>query len=384
MKQETKDDFFISLKTYHPLMLAILVLYFGLYIYFRLVQRATDYWVDERVTVVGMQYPFWEYVTQYIPKNEYHLPGAFVLLYPIGHFLTTDNRYLFSLPYLVITGIFYWMLATVDWRKLLQLKFLSVKESHWINLAVCVLMAYHIHQIVHALEVRPYAVLSLLALLALWAVWRCYAARTFRIGLFAVLIVIGLFHNYGLLMIALAGLFLLTSEFFNSPEKTFTSCFQVLKEHRSFLATLAGVVILCIPLLMLYYRLPVFEGFDLKHFDYIDPYMYIHKGWEGIIQVIAIDYGLTGFLKIWIRPVLVAACLIGSLIFMIKRMWAALLFPIVFVVIPTLMMYVFSVYSGYYFVQRQFVWVMPFWLVYNAACLLVTIHTAREWMKTRT
>lgn len=379
-------SFFNSWKKYSRTQIVFLIVIFCVFLYYRLAYRiaSAKYVGDEFFTIQNLNYPWHTYFFKILPSMEYHYPGTYLLIYPLGQLST--NPYFLFLPFLAISVAFYLLLAKIDWWRLFNFKQEVSVFPQWINVIACGLIAVNQTQHIHSFEMRPYSTLSLLALLALWCTWVIFHGRSFKwryvFGLSAIL----LFHNFGILMIFLSA-FYLTVYFFlgSNPKNRFKN---IVKRLKIPFQTIVVASLISFPLIFFYFQGGhshllntglAKKSEKLVNFDR-NTHEFIQQGWRGFEQVAALCYGFSGKQRM-LRGYVVALMFLGSLVIIFKKHWAALSFLVIFVATPLIVIYLSALYSGYWFIQRQFVWVMPFWALYNAFCIVLV---AREfWPRLR-
>ena len=370
---------FNSWKRYHVAQLILLALYFFVYLYLRIQFRGNLAFLgDELFMSANMKQDLYTYLTKALPSVEYHLPGSFLLAYPIAHWVSTD-RFILFLPYLTLAAILYWMLAFIDWWKVLGLKEEKGNWTQWTNVVACFLLTHNVHNQLHSVECRPYSTLSLLSLSAFVLVWRLMYAQRFRWRYVAGVAAISLFHNFGILMISLAVSYVAFRQFVVCRTGDWRSrVLSVWKRSRVLSRSILFGFVIALPCVWYYCsHAPMFvntssakgaaSSFGRNTHEYIRP------GWEGAEQVFSIYYGLAAKMK-KIRKYFVICFFVATVLFLRRKEWACVTFPLVFVIAPTLLIYVFALRSNYWFLQRQFVWVMPYWAVYNAVCLMTCVR----------
>ncbi len=381
-KKEIKPSFFVPWDEYSEWQLFCLVIGFFIFLYLRLILRTNDYVGDETVTVNAFQHDLYTYLTQALPRSEYHFPGTFLLLYAIGHWIGVTNSYLLSLPYLIMSILSYLMLAKINWWQILGMK-KGGNEILWVNVITCMMVAYNVHHQIYSLELRPYSTLTLLSLLALWLSFLIFNSSRLRwMNVFALAAIIS-FHNFGLIvLIPGASYFFLIQVFHLMKKKESFNIFA--KKMLPVFQVFAVSFIMTLPLVWLYcHSAPMFVN---SHTNaalqfHRGTHTYIKEGWQGIKQVISIEYGLVDHLKI-IRFVLAFFFIVGTFIFILKNQWRPVLFLLCFVVLPIYLIYGLAVHSDYWFLQRQFIWTAPFWAVYHGACVIACIRfTTQNWIK---
>ncbi len=368
--QSQKTSFLYKWKDFNFFQLSILVFFFLLYGYFRIRYRWTHpLQGDEIITAQGLQLSFRSMLFDFIPRTDFHFPWAYVLLYPIGHYVSLKPL-IVSLPYAAISAFFYYIFARINWIRLLDLYDQNFAfDPKWINVFSCGLVARHETLIMHALELRPYGTLTLLAVLALWLTSRLLEQKRFTwyfvAGFFALIV----FHNFGLMMILVSITYLLTIRFFSSAANTLEELSHSLWSVGS---TLLFSIIGTLPFIWWYCQYPTLRGHP---FSSRDPHLYIQAGLKGLQQVIALYFGLSHPDVKLFRLFLVLTMLCGIALNLFRGIRKIFLFPLILVLLPTFLLYLWDLHIHYWFIQRQFLWVMPFYSVFVA----LMAHTVIDW-----
>ena len=370
-KQSKSDNFFYEWKEFRFAQLILIALYFFISSYLRFQYR----WShpldgDELMTIQGLRMDFYSMLFDFIPKTDFHFPPAYVLLYPIGHYLSMAPL-IVSAPYAVLSLYFYYFFARVNWPKIVGFKNQRFAiDVKWINVLACVLISYNDTLIIHALVLRPYALLCPLALLALWLADKILNLKNLNWRYVVAVLALLLFHNFGSLMMLTAFGYCLLSRI-SQAEGNSSLSIQIKSYAPAFL-TVGLAVLLSVPFFWWYLQYPFLHQY---HFSSIDPHLFIHPGMRGIIQVWAIYYGLSQPHLKPFRLILVVfvACTIP--LFFRQKKWMVLGFLFVFVICPTWLIYLFDLRLNYWFVQRQFIWAIPFHAVFVAMSIHYLLNT---------
>lgn len=366
-----KNSLFYSWKDFTQLQIAFFSVIFGIYCYFRFQYRfRSEFLSDELYTISGFQHSFAHYLFHYLPKGEFHYPVDFLLMYPIGHWITT-NRFVLMIPHMIAMFVFYFFFIKINWQKVLDLSF-KFPDPKWINVIAAAMIAYNETQILHALILRPYAVLSLLTLLALTLAYYSFHAIQFKAKLSWAIFAFIIFHNYCLLMLLL-GIFYISVTMLRKIKMKEVIRFLVSHVH-SFQIIGFGML-LALPVLIYFHQAPALQPEYLAN-SQIDTHQYIKPGLKGFIQVVAIYYGFKPM-----RILLLCLGLMGTLFLIIQKKWKPIFFLFVWVILPTFMIYVADVRMKYWFIQRQFLWAMPFHAVYIAGTALYAISQINHYRR---
>lgn len=363
---------FYSWKKFNAVQVLIAAIHFVIYFYLRFQYRVKqDIWVDEIWTLKGLKLPFWEWLLNHLPNNDFHFPGAYLVLYPLGHWWPEDNRFILSIPYMIISSVFFFLFAKVNWLRFLDLG--DIKQSikgTWINVLALMLITYNSTLILYAFELRPYAVLPLLALVGLLLADKILDLKCFNLwGVLAVCTYVT-FHNYALLMFMLGLAYCVALRLTRAREKFWN--WNVFSVYRPVMITLTVGALLAVPILWQLLHAPYLKSFDMTSMD-ANTHRWIYPGFKGLTQVAALYYGFKRF-----RITIFCFVILGSIQLLAKRKWIPILFPVMWVILPTALIYWVDIVSHYWFVQRQFIWVMPFHAIFVASTVYVLFNRIYE------
>lgn len=354
------------------MQLVALAAIFLLFCYLRFNHRWThELWADEVMTVRGLKTEFIPWLQRGLPESDFHFAGSYLLLYPIGHWVSSD-KFIVAIPYILLTGLFYYLFARVNWARLVRLEESSyILNPRWINVIACMLVTVNNTLIIYAFEMRPYSVLSLLMLLALLLGDRVSDLErfSFKYAIFGFVLI--LFHNFGLLMLVVGLGYSIVFRFCEDREVVKDRWWnQIIRFRPAFLTALTSFIF-TLPMFWMYTQRPVL---NLFHGTGFQVHQFIHPGMKGVLQVLGIYYGFQSGYK-WIRLVIVVLVMFGLLLCIFRKRWMVLLFPIWFVVGPTFIIYLFDNAVKFLFIQRQFLWVIPF----HAVFVGMTVHHSMDW-----
>jgi hypothetical protein len=218
----------------------------------------------------------------------------------------------------------------------------------WLGpLAVFTLFTFNRNLIFHALELRPYASLPTLALALYWFSKKAVQNNQWTMGqqigwgtLWALAIV---FHSYGLMMSALIlGYHLLFSRRDQTLGGTIRSLF-----FPTVLATLLVAPI------WIYYAGP-----SVQIYHKYDTFELSHSGFRAVFSCIFGNLGDINLRWAWMAQLLIVAA--GALV-PDKQRAARVGFLILCVILPIALILFIDYRQHYWFLPRQFVWVMPLW-----------------------
>jgi len=310
----------------------------GYALYLRLIKLAGHkLWGDELSQISYAQMPFIDFIKN-MPRIEFcsYISLNAILTYPFIR-LFLHNKWLLTIPQLISTILGFYLLYLVC-----KLHFKTI----WGYLITFTVFCFNTTLIWHATEIRPYAILPTLAL-GVFYVSQVLTGQVvglkkkWLLGAFLVLAI--WFHLYGIVMVFLC----LTYSF---AEKLHSPMFKAALKKNKVLLTV--VFSIAMPLWLFSIFGPHFPYPRIScEFDFIpNPIINI----SGFVK--AIFGNLLGFKKMYFL-------FIGVLFpFFIpyKERFSQIGFLFITVIIPIQLIFLSDLHSGYYFVQRQFIWVMPF------------------------
>ncbi|HBR15727.1 MAG TPA: hypothetical protein DD723_09375 [Candidatus Omnitrophica bacterium] len=337
---------------YHRLTLALVFLAGGLWArYLRFQTR--ELWNDELFQIkntLGAFKPVW----QRLPNGELTcFPGDYLITYPFVQIFHPE-KWGMTIPHILASVLGFYFLYRICQ------KHLKTFLAFFITFTI---YSFNHNLVYHAFEIRPYAVLPTLALgvfyfsdliinhsmsLSRW--------KKIGIGLFFTFTV--LYHAYGMLILFCCMTFFLLARTDKTPLP------QVLKELAPFLRNLTLVTV---PLFLWYAggnpdfnsRTSLDRG--INTFDYIpNPLMNFNEFFETVTN------NLIAFKKFKFK-------------FFLNGIWLAFLLPhslrlkqigffLLLIVLPIELALLGDLHKGYWFVQRQFVWVMPLYAFFLGWC----------------
>ena len=319
---------------------------YGLFLRFK-VFNGHEIWNDEFYQLNCMKGPFKPFWLHQNYGDFTAFPGEYLLNYPVVHFFGGD-RWALAFPHLLVTILGFYLLF------LLCHKYMR----SWVGFAVTFLMfALNGELVLHALEFRPYAVLLVLALgslyiahrltedfqtMSLAAKWLTAVSIFFMIN----------YHAYGILIFTLPLMFVLAAKFIDSRGNDFSLPWRFL----------ALVLVVSLPV-WLWYSSYNNYGFTKNSLPIspVNPYEFIASPLTHPVSFSKVVVGnLVGDRRL---HVLLAGCFF---VFILPRLqqFKQLVFLLLLVVLPILMILYFDVRSHYWFLQRQFVWTTPFFILW--------------------
>lgn len=333
-----KNIFNYIRKNFAPLSVALICIYA---LYLRIIHLCRHtLWLDEIYYLSPMKGAFLDFLKA-IPKVEFcsYLSGDLFLFYPFFK-IFSYNKWGLAIPCIIATILGFYVLYLICKRYF---------KSSWAYFITFGIVCFNATLINHATEIRTYAILPTLALAAFYLLQRI-ADSNFKLNIFKKIsaiiffILVIWFHVYGILMFVSCLLFLLLSKY---AEKGFKIYF---KDTIFF----TGVILFFAMPLWLY---SIFG----PHVSYaqlnIDPFLYTPNPLHNIIGFLKAVFGnLIGFKKLYFL-------LLGAVIpfvFSYKDRYKQLLFLAFIIIFPISFIFLSDILQKYWFTQRQFIWIMPF------------------------
>ncbi|MBF0570479.1 MAG: hypothetical protein HQL12_01275 [Candidatus Omnitrophica bacterium] len=278
-------------------------------------------------------------------------PGDYLLKWPFVHFLGTQNKWLINSPHYVATLLAFWLFYKIGKKYIVS----------WIAFAIAfIFMTFNQWLVYHAFEFRSYAVLPTLALACFYFADMLFPvtgqdnaqllSQSKRIGIGIFFFFVTIYHAYGLLMVVSCLFFVILRQW---PRRRLN---EIMKGQGAFFIIFAVLL--------------------------STSFFWFLSGGQEFTRAQCLARGIGTFDYI-INPLVnparflstVASCLMGFKKFKVNLLiWGVLaayivpyqnkkdhlLFFLILIVIPIEAMLTADVLKGYWFLQRQFVWVMPF------------------------
>ncbi|MBI3601426.1 MAG: glycosyltransferase family 39 protein [Candidatus Omnitrophica bacterium] len=265
------------------------------------------------------------------------------MIYPFFKVFSYD-KWALAIPHIVSTIIGFYILYLICRRYF---------RTIYGYIITFTLVCFNVTLIKHATEIRPYAVLPTLALASLYLSLQLVEhhasmtkAKKWLIGTFFILVL--WFHVYGILILFCPLVFALLTKFGDASFKI------ILKSVAKIIAVVLGVTLLIWFLSLFGPHLP-WQGHGFRVNQYI-PYPF-----EDFIGFLKGVFGnLVGQKKLYFL-------LLGMAIpfFLPSReRFQQITFLFITIFIPIGLIFLADAVDGYFFVQRQFIWVMPFFAFY--------------------
>lgn len=301
-------------------------------------------WADEYWQINQMKDSFISMIKGF-PANEFcsYLSGDFYLIFPFFK-VFGENKWGLAIPHIILTLVGFYLLY------LLCRRYFKTIWGYGITFSI---VCFNETLINHATEIRTYAVLPTLALACLYFWLRlvdcnyCLSrSKKIAVGVFFVLTI--WFHAYGILIFFFTGLFALAEKF---KDRLF---FTILRNTFFF-----AVFTFCFasPLLLISFFGPHLDSFQFK----FDTFQFISNPLQNSIGFLKSVFGsLIGYKKFYF--LLLGIAMPFLLPYKNRFEQIALLFVLVLMPIGTILL--FNILTHYWFLQRLFIWVMPFFALF--------------------
>jgi hypothetical protein len=300
-----------------------------------------DLWCDEIYQFHCMQgafKPFWVYQTY---GDHTSFPGEYLLQYPLVQIFGM-NKWGLVAPHLIFNIVGFYLLYEIC----------QIYCRSWVGyIASFLIYTLNDNLMFHSLEFRPYAMLPVIALASLYfshlllsKEFQSSKSKMILLGILFFLMI-----NYHIYGIAACLLPLAYTIFYNIKKGNNLSSFPWL--------WLLVVIIFSFPVWLWYASFNHFGlSPNLKAQSYVDTFQFIDDPREHFISFFkAVMGNLTGIRKggaIWIITFI--AFLIPA-----KERLLQVAFAVLLIIIPVILILYFDIRSHYWFLDRQFVWVMP-------------------------
>jgi len=331
-------DYIRKNQKYLHLIVVIIICVYALYL--RADSRASGkLWTDERVQIERMDRPLVEFL-RYIPVHQYcgYLAGDYYLVYPFVRIFGPNNKWGLAIPHIISTILGFWLLYLICKRYF---------KTIWGYLITFTVVCFNHTLLQHAFEIRRYAVLPTLALGCLYFSLRLLdrditVKKKWAIGTFFVLTI--WFDVYGVLMVGLSLIFSLLSKL-RDP-----SFDRIAKHVFKFI-----FLVFCLAMPLWFFS--IFGPHS--SFGSLDPFQYIYNPLTNTIGFLkAVFANLIGYRYKQLYLLLIGV--IFPFIIPQKQRFQQIAFLFIMVFIPVGLILIIDVITKYWFMQRQFIWVMPF------------------------
>lgn len=309
-----------------------------------------DLWGDEIYQFTCMKplaEPFWTHQTY---GDHSCFPGEYLLHYPLVKMFPM-NKWILVGPHLLINVFGFYLLY----------KICQIYYQSWAGyLTAFLLYTFNSNLIFHSLEFRPYAVLPVLALASLYFSHRLWDKdfQMSKVKMFFTGVLFFLTINYHIYGIAILLLPIIFTFFYQRTQKTDFVIFP----WRWFLV----VCILSVPVWVWYASFNHLGLAPAKVQALVDTFQYID---DPLIDPFSFLKGVVGNLlgNRYLYVFLPLAFL--SLVFPHPQRFKQWVFLLLLIILPLVMILYTDVRSNYWFLQRQFIWVMSFFALWLGWCL---------------
>ena len=340
------------------------VIIFILFVFLGMGARVERYhqrelWVDETNQIRNTVGPFKPLIWKRHGNGELTcFPGDYLLTYPFVQ-MFPENKWGMTIPHILSSLMGFWLLYLICQRWF---------KTVFADLIALTLYSFNFNLVFHGFEIRPYAVLPTLALAAFYVSDRIvndYETlgpwHKVGIGIFAVLATA--YHAYGILILFLCLSFFVLARTEEEP---------LLAVLKRIAPLLIPVSVLIVPVFLWYasYTLNV-KLAQNNTFDFFpNPTVHLRNFLRTVMG------NLIGFKKFGFKQLVNGIIL--AMLLPHKDRKKQLGFLLVLVVLPIMLKLVSDVRAGYWFLQRQFVWVMPLFGFYMAWCWESVIFFIKE------
>ena len=277
-------------------------------------------------------------ICRYLRNIPGGFPGDYILTWPFIY--SSTNKWVMTVPHLAFMFLAFLFLFLICQAELLAV---------WSQFLVLGLFSANRNLIFHALEIRPYAVLPALALMIYWYGRICFQNRTLAlrhvIGWGLLLFLTLLFHSYGILMVAsLLGYLLL---FLRD---------DVIHQSRISRILISSTVgsLLALPL-WLYFSAP-----SANVNNNYDVFQFVGHSAKGLFSSIFGNLGDVGIRWAWLFPLFL---IVVSFFFPDKHRSRRIGYFGLIILGPLALILLGDLRTHYWFLPRQFVWLIPFWAI---------------------
>jgi hypothetical protein len=292
--------------------------------------------------------PFWQRISYGEVAN---FPGDYLLTYPFIQLFGPDNRWAIATPHIIATIIGFFLLYLICKK--------NIKSSLAVTI-VFALFCFNHNLIFHAFEIRPYAVLPTLSLATFYYAQQVFSGQArsqikrFLIGL--LFIATAAYHAYGIFIVGLVCAYFV--------------CIELSSHSLKDVFNRLGSLVVCCGILALIVFIWYFSGKNKVSTQEaflgrnIYTFEYISNPVVAPLAFMKSVFGnLVGYKKFY--PFLIGV----TAAWLLSRQRLQLLgFLLVLVVFPILLILTSDTIKGYWFLQRQFIWVTPLFLFYIGWC----------------
>lgn len=325
-------------KYFRPFLVIVICAYA---LYLRLVKLANhELWSDEYSQLNHMTGSFMDLLKSLRRGYASYLSGDYYLIYPFFK-IFSYNKWGLAIPHIIATILGFYLLYFICKRYF---------KTIWGYVITFSIVCFNATLIWHATEIRAYAVLPTLALAAFYLSQELVnqnvtmsTKKKWAIGVFFVLVI--WFHPYGIAILSLPVIFSLLTK---RKDKNFNI---ILKDTSKLL-----IIVFFVAMPFWFFSVFSPRSISWRNFN-INTFRWIPNPLEDIIGFLKAIFGnLVGYKKLYFL-------LIGLTIpFFVpyKDRFLQIAFLVITVFIPIGLIFSADVITEYWFIQRQFIWVMPF------------------------
>ncbi|MCA9400118.1 MAG: hypothetical protein KC713_00725 [Candidatus Omnitrophica bacterium] len=298
-------------------------------------------WLDEKEQIRLMSM---DTIQEMLQNVHIQFGGDYLLVLPFYQ-LFGENKWGLAVPHMISTFLSFYLLYLVC---------RSFYKSIWGYVVCFIVFSFNKTMIFHALEIRPYSVLIMLSLSGFLLIKHIFGHNVHSLPKI-ILINVGLFltmafHLFGTPILFFSYLFQISCHFLDQNH------YKVIIDHlkKYIWSVLAG---LCV-IFYFVIRFSHERGGDWKH----DPFQFVENG---VVPILKMIFGnATGQKTLY--PLLIGL----PIAFLIpdKQQIKRILFFILLFILPVGCVYALCVTKHKWFIQRLFVWTMPWFAILLGWC----------------
>ncbi len=355
---------FLILGKYNRQIVAIVFTLWGLLLRFqKLADR--ELWTDELIQLEATLDPFFTLLNPASPRSDTTgFIGDYLLTYYFVRFFGV-NKLAVAIPHIIVTciGFYFFYLICQKYFKTI-----------WGFIIAYAIVCFNSQLIYYSFEIRPYAVLPTLALGCFHSMGELLEKQSTlvslrkRVWLSIFFTVTILFHVYGILIVFTTGIFHVINQFTNYSIK------DILKRYFKFFGL---ILLIAMPLWAWFsgaiiHNLGTMKAFDTFAFipsPLVDPIGFLKGIFCNLIGYKPFYAAFLGIVLAFLIPHRERNRQIG--------------FFLVLVIFPLVCLLLADLYLGYWFLQRQFTWIMPLFAFFLGWCWdSINVWTyVRSWRK---
>lgn len=319
----------------------------GLYLRFQF-RADNPLWHDEIYQISQMNGSFWDMIRM-LPRYEFgsYISGDHYLIYPFykAYF---DNVWGLAIPHIIATIVSFYLFYLIC-RKYLK--------SVWGFAAAFAVFSLNATLIEKAFEIRTYSMLVLLELASFYILqlmdeegFQFKRIKKWKAGLFFILVI--WFHAYAIAIVFVPAVYFLGRRLGSDSFK------PVLWRMVKFFSVVLAIT-MPVWLISVFGRHLDYESFPFGGVFHFIPDQRVNP--LGFFK--AIFGNLLGFKPLYVL-LLGLVALFWPLAERKERVW----FFLSMIILPVFLILCVNLMTGYYFIQRQFIWVMPFFAMFLGWC----------------